>query len=176
MPDTPAVKEASAGAPIRSLRNRAEEARHRRFIDRPVPGYDPAIVVRYRALDPDEIEAIEKKTKKLPLMQRAKLNSARVAIAACLGIFDEVDGKKVSVDPNDPDTYIDENDEIVGKPVIFTSPRLAELLEIEGDASATKCVFELYAVDGDVIRVGSDLVDFSGMGDADVEEMIRGNS
>lgn len=168
----------SSVAPLASLRKRAEDARKVRYTYIPIPGFDPPASVRYRALEPEELEAITKRRSKLPDKEANKAIAADVCITACLAIFDLIDGQLVSIDPEARKRcYVDDEGNIVGDPVTFSDPRLSELLGLE-DGSASKNVWELYPMGGDVLSAADKILRFSGIdADADaIEEMIRGNS
>lgn len=99
----PAELPAAASSQLTGLRQRRAAARQASKLDLAVPGYDPAVYVRFRALQPEELERIRARhAKAKPTEQAFRVNAAVLATAA-VGVFelDPDTGDEVSVDPED---------------------------------------------------------------------------
>lgn len=164
------------------LLERVVAARRKRVLDLPVPGVD-GIVVRFGPLGSEELKAVADNARKRKL-DAVTLN-ASFLVRACLAVLEEVDGRLVSVDPDDREgAYVDENGDLVtarvdvgadGRlrgPVLFDE-RLAELLGTERLATAT--VRALYVTDGDVVSTANAVIRHSGFVGDEIAQDALGN-
>lgn len=130
-------------------------------LETPIEG----VWVSYRTMPSHKLDAIHKRRKKNKGRGWALAVNIDVLIDTCVGVHERIDGKLVSIDPDDRD----------GDPPTFTSPRLLELLGVESQR-ASDAVRELYAVtdeyDGDVITAANEVLHRSGLAAAvEAEEM-----
>lgn len=144
-----------------SLRDRIAKARDERFLDLAVPGLEPAVFVRYRALPPGRVEQIGKRVEKL---RSDKLLQGALDVLghACLGVF-ELDDDGAGVSPVegfdgrvDPDTRA-----LAGKLPTFGDPELGEALGADGQTAAST-ILALYVEPGDVVVASQAVLEHSG--------------
>lgn len=155
---------AAPGSPLASLRERREVAVSKLFTDRVVPRLEPATVwVRYKPIPQRRIEAANKQAAASKDKDRDVIANAAVLAEACLGVFEDLDGKLVSIDPEDRD----------GDWPTFND-RLAELLGVRA-GKAGDIVRGLYLTDGDVISTVREVVKWSGFVDEQLERDDEGN-
>lgn len=158
-----------ASSPLASLREKVQRAREASTVDLPIADID--VVIRFRAVDFDVLDR-----NRNPGKRRDPLAAnAAVLIDACVGVFTCTDdGTLVSVDPDDPDTHIDDDDKVIGQPVTFSSPRLAELLGVD-TGRAADVVAALYPRQLETARHADAVIALS-RGDADqLAELALGN-
>lgn len=159
-PPTRGETPAAPTSPLSEVRARLNRARRKRHVDVPVPFTD-GYVVRYGPI-PDQRRQEILDNRRQEKGEVLVLASADVLASACLGIFDTVDGKLVSFDPDDGTTYVDaETDQIVGRPLTFSSPRTIEILGAEA-SDAVSVVRAFYATDGDIISASDRVMEVSG--------------
>ena len=173
------LAQAPIGSPLSDLRKRIKDNRRKRTLDLRVPGLDD-IYVRFQPMASEFLAMIDEKyagekaePNDIPPSLRMECESL---IHCCLGIFQEVDGSLVSIDP-ETRCYVNDDNEIVGEAVTFTSVRLAELIGTpEGGWSvAIRNVLCLYGSDGDVHATGRRLTAFSGFLGTQIHERPPGN-
>lgn len=160
---------AAEGSALSSLRQRRKEVKSRLFFDLEVPRYDPPIYVRYKPVSQQKIEDTYKRTDKLRGENRTVTTNAIILAEACVGVFEIIDGERVSVDPEDR-----------GGEWPKFEKRLGELLtDIEdGERPPTKgseVVRKLFFTDGDIIATAQDLATKSGYAQEQLELEPEGN-
>lgn len=178
VPAAPAERPALAGSPLASLLQRADKVREQHLLKVTVPGYEPALVVAYKALgDEAQRERIAERREKLDVVERNVMVSCDFLIECCVGIFSEQDGKLVST----ADSWAEVNskgaiEKIHGEPVTFSDKRLAQMLATDADAEGwqVRNVLKLHPTEGMVIRFASAVLEFSGYGA--LEGYIQKNS
>lgn len=151
-------KPAAPSSQLSRLRDRRQKVVDALQIDYAVPRYDPPIWVRFRPVGDGEASRINKSIEKSKDDEVNVIANAKILANACLGVFEIIDGKEVSLDPENPDelTKFDE--------------RLARELGLPESARGVDVVRALYATDGDVIATAQRLSEFSGYSLANVEE------
>ena len=147
---------------LASLRERREQALKALHIDLPVPRLDPPVYVRYGAVTQAQINAANKQFEKSKDRDRDVLTNATVLGHACQGVYEEVDGEIVSIDPEDRHGDAPRFDE-----------RLAELLGIQSNR-ASDVIRALYVTDGDIIATGAKVAEFYGYTMENIEERQQG--
>lgn len=153
VPALPAPTEvpAATGSPLSGLRQRRAEARKRAHLDVVVPGYEPAVFVRFRALTPEELERIRARHAKAKATEQALRVNSAVLATSCVGVFelDPETGEEVSVDPEDR----------YGSWPRFDT-RLASILGVEAD-NADATVRALYLEPMHILSVGDEVATWS---------------
>lgn len=155
---------AAKTSPLVSVRDRIEKARRARIYDNVIPHTD--YVIRYGPLGEERrVEIAETRGRDdADDKELEVLASADVLATTCIGIFEKVDGRLVSFDPENPgEASVDpETNEVRGTPLTFKSPRTRELLGVLGAESAVEVVRAFYPFDGDVINAGNAVFRLSG--------------
>lgn len=145
------------------LRGRREQAVAELFTDLKIPRYDPPIFVRFKPIEQKRIDAMT------ATIERSKAKDKRVAANAALlaeatiGVFEVIDGEKVSVDPEDRDGDWPRFD-----------MRLAELFEVQA-VKAADVVREVYLTDGDIIATVMQVGEWSGYNLDEIQADFEGN-
>lgn len=168
--------EATAGAPDdsdaeatrtvrRGLRDRRDKAVQTLSLDRRVPRLDPPVFVRFKPLTGARIEQINKAAEKSKDPDASTIGNATALADACVGIFEVVDGRKVSIDPDGAEDDWPRFD-----------ARLAGLLGLpEGITSASTIVRALYLTDGDITSEAGAVTAWSGFAGEEALEEFAGN-
>lgn len=151
----------SALAGLRARRKKAEAAL---YLDLRVPRYDPPLYVRYRPAKQREVNAANDSAAASKDPDRFVTANALVLTHACMGVFEVVDGKEVSIDEKDR-----------GGDWPKFDAQLAQLLEIPEDSKPTAIVRCLYLTDGDVTSACAELTVWSGDVRRRTEEETEGN-
>lgn len=154
----PGPRPAAAGSPLSSLRARREDAKKGLHLDVAVPRLDPPVYVRFAPATQAQIDRAAKRHEKSKDADKSVITNAVILAEACQGVFEVIDGEAVSVDHRDRD----------GEWPCFDD-RLAELLGVDA-SKAVDVVRALYLTDGDVIKVASQLAEWSGYSAEDLEE------
>lgn len=150
--DVPAADD----SPLTSLRARL--AAVVLTFDLEVPRLDPPVYVRYKAVSQRRVEEIGRLVDRRREKDKTVVFNATVLADACQGIFEVIDGEKVSVDHEDRGGDWPKFDQ-----------RLAELLGVRAK-KAVELVRVLYKTDGDLITAAQKLVELSGF-DSGPEEL-----
>jgi hypothetical protein len=156
---------AAPSSQLAGLRERRAQARQRSKLDLVVPGYDPPVYVRFRALTPEELDRITTRHAKAKSSERALRMNSTVLATACIGIF-EIDpdsGEEVSVDP--------ENRE--GDWPRFDT-RLAEILGVKAE-KADDIVQALYVEKMHVLSMGDEVATWSSAADQELRRAEQGD-
>lgn len=158
---------AAPTSPLASLRERRQKSVDTLFIDLEVPRYDPPLFVRFGPISDERIELINKQHAKSKDKAR-NVNANAVALAeSCLGVFEKVDGERVSVDPenrsSDPAEWL------------RFDKQLGALLGDPDTVTAAEVVRLLYLTDGDVLATAAKVTEWSGFSLAGIEEDEQGN-
>ena len=168
-------------SPRRSLRERVQRQRDQRVKLLSVPDLD-GVAVLYRAINDETRQRIAKQSKR---RQGGKpgvgdpVADASVLVDACVGIFERVEGRWVSVDPDAREgAWLDVGDDgsikVQGDPVTFASEVVQEMLGTK-DRPTAETVRELYVTDGDMMAAAAAVMEHSGYSSEMIEEDIRGN-
>ena len=159
---------AAPGSPLASLRDRRSKARNDLFLDLPVPRYDPPIFVRFKPLEQTKIAAGQKEidVRKKDRDVLLRVNAGFIA-TACLGVFEVVDGEKVSVDPDTRSTDPEDWPKF--------GPELAALLGEEDTDRAVEVVQALYLTDGDILATAAEIAAWSGYSGEQLDQDFEGN-
>jgi hypothetical protein len=92
---------AAAGSPLSSLRDRRKARRKKLHLDLKVPGYDPAIFVRFQPASQSKLISEIKRAEKSKDQHAIALANASLLIDACQGVFQVDEHKReVSIDPD----------------------------------------------------------------------------
>lgn len=92
---------AAEGSALSSLRERRKARRRKMFLDLVVPGYEPAVYVRFRPASQSKLIAEVKRADKSKDKDAITIANAAVLIEACVGVFQiRADGEEVSIDPD----------------------------------------------------------------------------
>lgn len=146
------MTEAPAGSALNGLLARRKKALAGLPIDLRVPRYDPPIFVRFRPLEPEDVEGTEKRFRNLKSKDKTTIRNAAVLVEACLGVFEkDDDGEPVGLNG--------ETDEAKWPKFDY---RLAELLEID-TKEAIDTVRELYLTGYDIVSTATKLLEHSGL-------------
>lgn len=168
MTDTPENKRLSI---LGNLRSRREEIAEKLHLDLRVPNWDdPAIYVRYGAIDHAYIARSRDRIEKAKSNRRGELeleSNVDLLIRACVAVYAKLEGDdtEYSLREGDPE----------GELTAF-DPDLAENLGLERDATAREVVRRLFFTDGDIFSHAQKVVEFSGYREAEADEAIRGES
>jgi oligoribonuclease NrnB/cAMP/cGMP phosphodiesterase (DHH superfamily) len=116
-----------ASAPLGRLRQRVEQTRQQAHLDLRIDVDDDlAFLLRYKPVDAETLDKVQKSRDSSDSIE----SDSRMVARACIGIFIEQGEQVVSIDGlDDPDSasaYIDADDKIVGDPITFASPWLAD--------------------------------------------------
>lgn len=149
---------------LTSLRDRRQAALAEAHLDLAVPRLDPPVYVRFKPIDDSRFNALMKRFEKYKGNDRNVVHNASILAECCLGVFEVIDGEKVSIDPADRDGDWPRFD-----------PQLAQLLGQDLEPRAADVVRGLYVTDGDVIATAGKLAEWSGYSLADLEELTAGN-
>lgn len=155
---------AAPSSQLTSLRDRREQARKRAHLDLAVPGYDPPVYVRFRAVTPEVSERLQAMHDKAKATEKTLRICSAMLAEACVGVF-EVDpdsGAEVSVDPDDREGRWPRFDE-----------RLAGLLGVEAGKAAA-VVEALYVEKMHVLAVADELTRWSMAGDEELRRATQG--
>lgn len=155
---------AAPGSVLASLRDRRKAAEQKLHLDLRVPRLEPPVFVRFRPVTQAEINRINTQHAKSKAKDVDVIINAVSLSTACIGVFDEVDGKLRSIDPEGDADEAPRLDE-----------RLAQLLELPEGSTAVEVVRGLYLTDGDIISTGARLAQWSGYAWQDVERESEGN-
>lgn len=157
---------AAPSSVLTGLRERRQQVVNKLFIDLVVPRYDPPIWVRFGPISDTRVGAINKQAEKSKDPEKNVVANAVGLADVCLGVFEVIDGEKVSVDPDDRDP----------DPANWPKfdDRLAGLLGLPGTKKAADVVRGLYLTDGDIIATSSKVAEWSGYSLDGVEE-FEGN-
>lgn len=157
-------------SPLADLRERVQQARARAVTDLSISGLEP-VFVRYKALDYETVESVQKQAKK---GGDASVADRSIVARACVGIFVEDDGRLVSIDP-DADCHIDGDGVLHGTPVTFNSDRLAVLLGIDTPARPAETVPALFPLPLEMGRHATQVARFSAGEIKAVQKAALGN-
>lgn len=156
--------EASDTSSMGSLRDRLRQAKEERRLPKWVLAPDegtPGILVEYRPIDWEELEAIRKangKGKGRKADTAALLTACDILIRCCLGIYTAHD--------DDPDERDEWRPLTTDEPTTYGSPELSAFLSDPTRGvevrTARQAVRGLYATDGDVMAAADEVVKFSG--------------
>lgn len=164
--DAPGQRPAAPTSALAGIRDRRQKVVAELFTDLEVPRYDPPIYVRFGPIPDTRIEALNKQTAKSKDPAKNVVANAVALAEVCLGVFEVIDGEKVSVDPenrsSDPGDWPRFND------------HLAALLGLEGATKAADVVRGLYATDGDLLSTSGRVTEWSGYSLDGVDE-LEGN-
>jgi hypothetical protein len=137
-----------AAAPGSALEAFRARRKRRRYVDLRVPDTEPAIWVRYGPLPQHRIDAHVLRYARSKDKDRTVKRESALLAEACIGVFEVVDGREVSIDPDDRD----------GEWPTF-GERLAELLGIPA-TSAGEVVRDLYGEDAAVMATSAKYADW----------------
>ncbi len=150
---------AATGSALAGLRDRRDAARKKLHLDLAVPRLDPPVYVRFAPVPQERITRVARQHKDSKARDVEVVVNAVHLASACIGVFGEVDGKP----EGDPDSW----------------PRfdaqLAEILGLPADTRPVDIVRDLYLTDGDVLAIGSRLLEWSGYVWQDTERDAAGN-
>ena len=159
-----------SATPLMSLRRKVEQAREQTWMEKSPLGLD-GITLRFRPLDPDEFNEIQRhrglidRTGRprdvLPFSQENMLAYCDMLARACIGIYVEVDGERC-------------NALGLRDSVTFATPELAQDLGVE-DGKAVDVVRALIPFKGEIFGLGDSLIRFSFHSAEGVQEAARGN-
>ncbi|GAB3867386.1 hypothetical protein GCM10028801_41260 [Nocardioides maradonensis] len=122
-----ATAPAAPGSPLSSLRERRKARKAKLQLDLKVPGYEPAVYVRFKPVDQARLASELKKAEKSKDRDAITLANAALLIDACIGVFQvDGDGTEVSIDPDNLTPDVDE--------WLKFGPELGALLADEGEA------------------------------------------
>jgi hypothetical protein len=163
-----------ASAPLGRLRQRVEHTRQQAHLDLRIDVDDDlSLLVRYKAVDLDTLEKINNRGK-----QRGFENDCALLIRACMGIFIDFGERVVSADGiDDPDAasaHIDTSDNIVGDPITFASPWLADELGVTS-RKTVDVVRALFPLELQINQHARDVLQLSQGTTSDVREAALGN-
>ncbi len=148
---------------LTSLRDRRAKVREELTVDFAVPRYDPPIYVRYRPLTQGQITVANKRAEKSKDPSTAVTANAVLLADACIGIFQVVGGRELSVDIEHLDGDWPRFDD-----------RLGQLLG-ERVNNASDAVKALFHTDGDILATAGKLAEWSGYSTEDLEREYQGN-
>lgn len=157
---------AADGSTLALLRDRVATAKKKLQLDLEVPRLDPPVFVRFKPPTQKRIEAANELARKLRNQKGGEaviIANAGLLADVCLGVFEVIDGREVSIDPEDRD----------GDWLKF-GPRLAELLGLKTN-KASDVVRALYLTDGDIISTSDKLAVWSGHAAEAFERDTEGN-
>lgn len=146
-----------------NLKSRRDKAIEELFTDYKIPRYDPPIYVRFKPVPQDRIDAAEKAAERSKAKDAKVAANAAILANATIGVFEVIDGRKVSINPADRD----------GEWPKFDSG-LAELFEVQATKSAD-VVRAVYMTDGDIIATVTQLGVWSGFNLDDIQKDFEGN-
>ncbi len=161
--DTPDEAPVAEGSVLAGLRERREQAKTKLVKDLAVPRMDPPVYVRFKPIPSRRLTAANKQAAASGDKDAEVIANAGVLAEACLGVFEVIDGREVSIDPNDRD----------GEHPKFDR-RLAGLLGVPA-GKASQVVRALYLTDGDIISTVNDLGIWSGFAREQMERDPEGN-
>lgn len=161
--------EAAEGSVLSSLRARRRKSVENLHFDLEVPRYDPPVYVRFKPVSQQKVEDTYRRTEKRKGQDRTVVTNAIILAEACLGVFEVIDGREVSVDPDDRDGEWPKFDERLGK--LLTSIEDGE----RPPSRASDVVRKLYLTDGDIISTSQDLSYRSGYAQEQLEKDPEGN-
>lgn len=158
-----------------TLRERHQRALAGAMVDLPVqdPAYD-GLFVRLRALSAEEITEAEARHRGTsdPGMQQA----LDLLVAACVGVWEQVDGKGVSPVDGFPGVMDLDSGTLSGALPTFSSPELAEALGVEPSAAAVVRALLGARSSLGVIAYAEALFEFSNVSSEQLLRQARGNS
>lgn len=146
-----------------NLKARRDTAIKELFTDLKIPRYDPPIYVRFKPVPQSRIDRMNKQAENSKEKDATVTANAAILADATLGVFEVIDGEKVSVDPNDRD----------GEWPKFDSA-LAELFEVKA-TKAGEVVRAVYMTDGDIIATVTQLGVWSGFNLDAIKADFEGN-
>lgn len=146
-----------------SLKARREAAVEDLHLDLKIPRYDPPIYVRFKPVEQKRIDAMRAAVEKGKAKDKTVAANAALLAEATIGLFEIVDGEKVSIDPSDRD----------GEWPVFDM-RLAELFEVQA-VKAAEVVRAVYLTDGDIIATVMQVGDWSGYNLDEIQADFEGN-
>ncbi len=157
----------------RSLRDRLDAARREAYVDLACPVPFDGWYVRCRALTAEEISTAGSRHEGKP--DAAVHSNIDALVLTCLGVWEELDGQGVS--PIDGFTgRVDlRSGALTGALPTFSSPELAEALEVEPAAEAVVRQLLAHPSDAALLQPGEALVDFSMNSNEKVTRAARGN-
>lgn len=102
---------AAEGSPLADLRSRRRRRRERMFFERPVPGMEPPIYLRFKPIEQSKFIAAAKRVDKAKNDDAVALANAALLIDACVGVFeyDDDGSTRISVDTDrspDPSDWV----------------------------------------------------------------------
>lgn len=153
----PGLTPAAEGSVLADLRTRRERAKAALTTDLEVPRLDPPVYVRFKPPTQARIDAANQRARNGNDKDATVLANAIVIADSCVGVFEIIDGEKVSVDPTDRD----------GTWPLFDK-RLARLLGVPAGRAAD-VVRALYLTDGDVLSTSAKLAEWSGFATEQLE-------
>lgn len=146
----------SLGSVRGRLRKQKEEAHWADWVLEPADG-EPGVLVDYRAIGWEELEAIRAENKRKGNAEGI-LNACDVLIGCCLGIYVATSKEDAHRDDWVPLT--------AAEPTTFSSSQLGEYLSDPDKGlhvkTARQCVRNLYPGDGQVVATSDGVVKFSG--------------
>lgn len=158
--------QSSPTSPLAAIKERIRKTREETYLDLDVPleGEGPDVVVRYRAVSPEELAQSTKKRRKAPEESQGWLISGDVLATCCVGIYVRTDEGLVSLDMDHPDQ----------PPPTFADERLDAILRIEADRALDR-VEALYPGKGHVIGTSDKIVRWSGFLGEETDDRLRGS-
>ena len=99
--DTPDEAPVAEGSVLAGLRERREQAKTKLVKDLAVPRMDPPVYVRFKPIPSRRLTAANKQAAASGDKDAEVIANAGVLAEACLGVFEVIDGREVSIDPND---------------------------------------------------------------------------
>jgi hypothetical protein len=151
---------------LTDLKARKEKLLSTRHLDVKVDGWDddgePPVYVRYGTVTNATIEAGEKAVTDAKDAPAKLAANAQVLVAACQGVFQKVDGKRVGFDPAKPDAW----------------PRfdkdLAKILGLAGEPPSALICQALFLSEGNLLAHVGAVAVFSGQKIAEVDTELLG--
>lgn len=151
-------------SPLAGLKDRRTQIASAQELTLRVPRWEnPEIYVVYRPLDHDEIRKSQKAADKAKGNQsEAELNgNADLLVKACKSVYAVLDGKRLSLNPDDPEGEFTTFDEALAR-------------NLDCPATGRAVARALFITDGDLIAHSRDLVRWSGYRDAEADEEFQG--
>lgn len=138
-------------SPMAALKAKLEKAREERYEDIPLKDA-PEVVVRYAALQPEDLQDVTDHWKRAPREGRDNLVNADICARSCIGIYELVDGElRTSGD------FLNGGDE----PLTF------DTIDLVPEGDPVHQVMALYPLKGDYYGISRRIMRLSGFSDED---------